>query len=150
MKSLLMMGLLLGMCASLLAQTEASMCVSVTNTGDSGSHWDSTDYFIPSGEQISQTFFLYNSPSTDGVRVDCYQVNGDGSTGTRIWTVNNTFCACGSSSTTVGHPIAGNQTIRLRVYRTDCPGYSISSGTSKVYFYTSATAASCPPQCQQN
>ncbi|MCB1058747.1 MAG: hypothetical protein KDB65_00820 [Calditrichaeota bacterium] len=146
MKTLLLLGLMLGLYASVFAQTEESMCVSVTNA--TASHWDSTDHFIPSGQQISKTYFHYKSPDTDGVRVDCYQVNGDGSTGTRIWTVNNTFCGCGSSSTIVSHPISGNQTIRLRVYRTNCPGYSISGGTSKVHFYTSATAASCPPQCQ--
>lgn len=132
--------------AQVSAQTEASMCVSITNT--TCSTWDSVDYAIPTGQQISRTYFHYNSPSNVGVRVDCYEVNGDGSTGTRIWTVNNTFCACGTSSTVTSHPIAGGQTIRLRVYRENCPGYSCSGTSSKVKFYTSATAATCPEQCQ--
>jgi len=149
MKKALWVLLLTGIFATQLwAQTEASMCVSITNTDDSGSHWDSTDYAIPTGQQITRTYFHYNSPSTDGVRLECYIVNGDGSTGTRIWAVNQTFCGCGSSSTTIGHTISGGQTIRFRVYRTWCPNFSISSGSSVVHFYTSATAATCPPQCQ--
>jgi len=130
------------------AQTEASMCVTITNTDDSGSHWDSTDYFIPVGQQISKTYFQFDQPTTDGIRVDCYRVNLNGTTGTRIWTVNETFCGCGSSNTKIAHPIAGGQTIRFRVYRTWCPGHDMSSGSSVVRFYTSATAASCPDLCQ--
>ncbi|NUO20111.1 hypothetical protein HUU59_11735 [bacterium] len=134
--------------AQVSAQTEASMCVSITNT--TCSTWDSVDYAIPTGQQITKTYIHYDSPTTDGVRVDCFNVNGDGSTGTRRWTINQTFCGCGSTATTDGHTISGGQTIRMRMYRTACPGYNCSGGQSKVYFYTSATAASCPPQCQPN
>lgn len=152
MKALLLMGVLLGLCAQTFAQwTEASMCVSVTDACCDEDEWgpalwSSVDYTIASGERITKTFFHYDSPDNKAIRVKCYSVIGG--TETELWNVNQSFCGCGSSTSTTGHPVNGPLTIRYKVWCTACPENQCSAGNGKVYFYTSVTAASCPPQCQ--
>ncbi|NUO20113.1 hypothetical protein HUU59_11745 [bacterium] len=112
-----------------------------------GATWSSVDYTIASGQQISKTYFLYDSPTSKAVRIKCFKV--ENGVETELWNINQNFCGCGSDATTVGHAMEGPMTIRYKVWCTACEG-DCSAGNGKVYFYTSVTAASCPPQCQPN
>lgn len=145
-KSVLWVLLLTGIFATQLwAQTEASMCVSVTDVCCNAA-WDSVTYAIPANKVISKTFIHFNSPTNDEVDLFCL-ADPDGARDT-LWTKLN-LCNCGTTSTTVLHPIGSTIILRFFAKCSQCTN-DCANGSSTVHFYTSATAGSCPPNCNKD
>ncbi len=141
-KSLLMVGLLFGMCASMRAQTEASMCVYVTDVC-CDNDWSTVEFTIPSGEQVTKTYIHYGGDEDNKVVLECWDIVG-GAEWFRFWTLDD-LCGCGNETTVENHAIGQNHILRFKVKCKECEG-SCESGSSTVYFST-ATAAVCAPNC---
>ncbi len=146
MKALLLIGLMVGLCAQVFAQTEASMCVSLSDQC-CNTAWDSVEFSIPAGQQISKTYIHYNTPSGDQVKVECFGFP-NGKTPVLIWDEED-LCGCGTKQTTEVHPIGGPNTIRFRVTCSGCTG-DCAGGTARVQIYTAPKAVTCPENCSPN
>lgn len=148
MKVLLLMSFLF-VTTQLFAQTEASMCVSVTDACCDG-NWSSVDYLIPAGQQITTTYIHFDSPKTpssDGVEIQCLGFP-NGEPGVVIWEYvgGSMKCNCGNASHS--EIMAGPSQIRFKVRCKGCNSDNCTLGSSPVNFYTSARPT-CPPNCAQ-
>lgn len=145
MKALTMLGLMLGLCASVFAQTEAEMCVSVTDACCDAT-WSSVDYTIPSGQQISKTYIHYDNPNGNEVDIQCLGFP-NGEPGVVIWELTDDDAPCNCGNTQHDEQIAGPQTIRFKIRSQGCNSEACTLGSTTVHFYTSAKT-SCAPSCQ--
>ena len=134
--------------SQLWAQTEASMCVSVTDICcDTG--WSSADYTIPANQQITKTHFHYEGKDGNRVKIECYDVNGG--VETFLWSSGDqsTYCGCGESFTTTSHPISQNQTLRFKVRCLQCATGNCVTGSTVVTFASNSSYTTCLPDCNQ-
>ncbi|MBK6765459.1 MAG: hypothetical protein IPG71_03785 [bacterium] len=147
MKIVVLLGLCLITTAQLFAQTEADMCVLITDPCCDAS-WSTWDYSVPAGRQITGTYVHYEGSDLNEVTVECWQmVNGLPSI--RRWSVTDR-CGCGTVSTTTGHPIGQNTDLRFTVKCMGCNSENCAIGSTAVYLYTSINAATCPTQCPKD
>ncbi|MBK6765278.1 MAG: hypothetical protein IPG71_02875 [bacterium] len=132
--------------AQLIAQTEANMCVSVTDVCCNGQA-SSVDYTIPANQQISRTYFHYEGHDGDRVALFCYDVvEGVESL---VWSINveSSHCGCGESSTGLSHPIGQDHHLRFKVDCRQCATGNCVAGSTIVTFASASNYATCLPEC---
>jgi len=135
--------------AQLFAQTEANMCVSVTDVCCNGTT-SSVDYTIPANQQITRTYFHYEGNDGDRVNISCYDVVGGSES--LIWSIDAqaSRCGCGESSTGLSHPIGQNHHLRFKVDCKECATGNCVSGSTTVTFSTAPYVTVCFPDCDES
>ncbi|NUO20354.1 hypothetical protein HUU59_12990 [bacterium] len=131
--------------AQVSAQTEASMCVTVTDVC-CDDNFSIGSYTVPANTDIYKTYVYHNGNEMNKVYIECWDiVNGQESF--QFWTLDD-ICGCESRTTTENHQIGQNHQLRFKVKCKDCEGGNCALGSSTVYIYTSVTAATCPVPCE--
>ena len=147
MKLVLCLSILMAVAVVPVFAVEANMCVYCSDLCCDANP-STQDYWVPAGTQVSRTYIHYEGLAGNEVTVECWRYVGLNPT-EFLWSVTD-LCGCGTTYRDTQQPISQNQGIRFKVKCTGCNSENCNFGSTAVYFYTSATAASCPPECPKN
>lgn len=150
MKALILLGCILATTAQLFAQTEANMCVSVTDVCCDG-NWSSVDYTIPAEKQVTATHIHFEGNNGNRVQIQCYDVVGG--VESFLWqrmSGENELCGCGEIVVTDIHPFGQNHHLRFKVKCIDCEDQNCFLGSTTVTFASNSTYPTCLPECGKN